>query len=128
MYYFDFLVYTFSNGNKLKGDREMKYDSIGSNIRMYRIEKNLRQEDIAERAGLSANYIGMIERGEKMPSLATFINICNALHVSSEQILADVLDTGYNVKSSMLTEKISKLSKPEKERLYAVIDAMIKHP
>ena len=106
----------------------MKYDSIGANMRMFRIEKSLRQEDIAERAGLSANYIGMIERGEKIPSLEKFIDICNALHVSADQILADVLDTGYNVKSSMLTEKISKLSKQDRERLYAVIDAMIKHP
>lgn len=77
----------------------MKYDSIGANIRMFRMEKNLRQEDIAERAGLSTNYIGMIERGEKIPSLEKFIDICNALHVSADQILADVLDTGYNVKA-----------------------------
>lgn len=128
MYYFTFFGYTVGDRNKPEGGREMKYDSIGANMRMFRMEKNLRQEDIAERAGLSANYIGMIERGEKIPSLEKFIAICNALHVSADQILADVLDTGYNVRSSMLTEKISKLSKQDRERLYAVIDAMIKHP
>ncbi len=105
----------------------MKYDSIGANMRMFRMEKNLRQEDIAERAGLSTNYIGMIERGEKIPSLEKFIDICNALHVSADQILADVLDTGYNVKASMLTEKISKLNKTDKEKLYGIIEVMIKN-
>ena len=41
----------------------MQYNSIGTNIRKFRTEKKLRQEDLAERAGLSANYIGMVERG-----------------------------------------------------------------
>ena len=36
----------------------MQYNSIGTNIRKFRTEKKLRQEDLAERAGLSANYIG----------------------------------------------------------------------
>ena len=53
----------------------MNLNSIGKNIRKYRTAKGLRQEDIAERAGLSTNYVGMIERGEKIPSLETFINI-----------------------------------------------------
>ena len=105
----------------------MKYETIGMNMRRFRIEKNLRQEDVAERTGLSANYIGMIERGEKLPALDTFINICNALKVSSDQILTDVLDAGYKVKSSMIADKISKLGKADREKLYAVIDAMISH-
>ena len=105
----------------------MKYDSIGMNIRKYRMSKNLRQEDIAERSGLSTNYIGMIERGEKIPSLEKFIDIANALHVSADQLLSDVLDTGYIVKTSMLTERISGLSPEERERVYAVLEAMIAH-
>ena len=43
----------------------MQYNSIGTNIRKFRTEKKLRQEDLAERAGLSANYIGMVERGRR---------------------------------------------------------------
>ena len=42
----------------------MTTDSIGRNIRKYRVEKKMRQEDLAEKTGLSANYIGMLERGE----------------------------------------------------------------
>lgn len=45
----------------------MQYNSIGINIRKFRTEKKLRQEDLAERAGLSANYIGMVERGGEDP-------------------------------------------------------------
>lgn len=103
------------------------YASIGKNLRKYRLEKKLRQEDLAERAGLSANYIGMVERGEKIPSLETFITILNELGVSADQILSDVLVTGYKVKESLLAEKMSTLSKTERERIFAVIDTLIQY-
>ena len=105
----------------------MKLDTIGKNIRKYRLAKKLRQEDLAEKAGLSANYIGMVERGEKIPSLETFITILNALEVSADMVLADVVSTGYIVKNSMLNEKLSKLSNDDREKIYEVIDILIKH-
>ena len=69
----------------------MQLDTIGKNIRKYRLMKKFRQEDLAERAGLTTNYIGMVERGEKIPSLETFIKILNALEVSSDMVIDDVL-------------------------------------
>ena len=59
----------------------MELESIGRNIRKYRLMKKLRQEDLAELANLTNNYIGAIERGEKIPSLETLIVIINALGV-----------------------------------------------
>lgn len=72
----------------------MKLDTIGKNIRKFREIKKLRQEDLAEKTDLTTNYIGMIERGEKIPSLETFINILNSLGVSADMVLSDVLDNG----------------------------------
>ena len=105
----------------------MKYDSIGRNIRKFRLERKLRQEDLAEKTGLSVNYIGMIERGEKMPALDTFIGILNALGVSADMVLADVVDTGYVIKSSMLAEKLNALSPDDRQKIYDVIETMIRH-
>ena len=73
----------------------MNTSSIGKRIRKYREAKGWRQEDFAERIGLSVTYTGMIERGEKVPKLETFITIANALEVSADLLLADVLSTGY---------------------------------
>lgn len=95
----------------------MQLDTIGKNIRKYRLMKKFRQEDLAEKAGLTTNYIGMVERGEKIPSLETFIKILNALEVSSDMVLADVLETGYTVKNSILNEKLAKLA-PKIEARY----------
>ena len=103
----------------------MNTASIGKRIRKFREHKGWRQEDFAEKIGLSVTYTGMIERGEKVPKLETFITIANVLEVSADQLLADVLTTGYDIKSSALTEEIAKLTPTERERVYKVITAMI---
>lgn len=105
----------------------MKLDTIGKNIRKFREIKKLRQEDLAEKTDLTTNYIGMIERGEKILSLETFINILNSLGVSADMVLSDVLDNGYTVKDSLLNEKLEKLVPEDRNRIYEVIDTMMKH-
>lgn len=105
----------------------MKLDTIGKNIRKFREIKKLRQEDLVEKTDLTTNYIGMIERGEKIPSLETFINILNSLGVSADMVLSDVLDNGYTVKDSLLNEKLEKLVPEDRNRIYEVIDTMMKH-
>ena len=105
----------------------MKLDTIGKNIRIYRLAKKLRQEDLAEKTNLSTNYIGMVERGEKIPSLETFLSIINALEVSADMVLADVISTGYIIKSSILSENLASLSPEDRERIYAVIETLLKY-
>ena len=107
--------------------REMQENQWVSEIQIdkFRLEKKLRQEDLAERSGLSANYVGMVERGEKIPSLETFIGIINALGVSADMVLTDVVETGYLVKSSMLLDQLEHLSAEDREKIYDVIETMI---
>ena len=105
----------------------MELETIGRNIKKYRIEKKLRQEDLAEKTDLSSNYIGMVERGEKIPSLETFISILNALEISADMVLADVLKQGYVVKNSLFSEDMQKLSQDDRERIYLVIKTLINY-
>ncbi len=103
----------------------MNTASIGKRIRKFREHKGWRQEDFAEKIGLSVTYTGMIERGEKVPKLETFITIANVLEVSADQLLADVLTTGYDIKSSTMTDEISKLDPASRERIFKVVSTMI---
>ena len=48
----------------------MSNGMIGKRIRFYREAKKWSQEVFAEKLGLSLTYIGMIERGEKIPKLS----------------------------------------------------------
>lgn len=103
----------------------MKLESIGKNIRRFRKERGYRLEDLAEKVGLSVNYMGAIERGEKLPSLETFIAIVNCLGTSADFILADVLVESYQVKESLLSEKLGGLSAQQRKEVYAVVEALL---
>ena len=103
----------------------MNTSFIGKRIRKYREAKGWRQEDFAEKIGLSVTYTGMIERGEKVPKLETFIIIANALEVSADLLLVDVLSTGYDIKASQITEEIASLTPSERDRIYSVVNTMI---
>lgn len=103
----------------------MNLKTIGKNIRKYRKEKDIRQDKLAEMADLSTNYIGMIERGEKVPSLETFLKICEALDVFADMLLADTNYNGYRVKDSILSDKLNTLPEDERNKIYEIIDVMI---
>ncbi len=101
--------------------------SIGKQIRDYRLKKNLRQEDLAEKVNVSPNYIGMIERDEKIPALDTFVDILNVLDASADIVLSSVLKNGYKTKNSVLDEKLSNLTETERNKIYDVIDTLLKN-
>ncbi len=103
----------------------MNIETIGKRIRKYREARGWRQSDFAEMIDLSVTYTGMIERGEKTPKLETFIKIANALNVSTDLLLADVVNAQYEIRSSELLDEIAALKPAERERIYRVIRAMI---
>jgi len=100
---------------------------IGKNIRKYRKENNLRQEDLGEMVGISSNYAGIVERGEKIPSLETFIDIANALNVSADMLLAELVTANYITKASELSNKLERLSPGERQKILDVIDTLLRH-
>ena len=51
------------------GDLFMDFKEMGQQIKKKRLEKNWRQEDLAEQTDLTATYISLIERGKKCPTL-----------------------------------------------------------
>ena len=103
----------------------MDYSSIGKNIRQCRLERHFSQEQLAERVNVSANYIGMIERGEKAPSLETFLALANALQVGADRLLWEVLTVGYQEKSSQLVQRLGRLSQRDQKLIFAVMDTML---
>lgn len=54
---------------------------FGTNVRNYRLEKELSQEKLAELSGLHRTYISAIERAERSISLDNIQKIANALQI-----------------------------------------------
>ena len=105
----------------------MNRTSIGKRIRTCREQKGWTQQAFAEKVGISIAYTGMIERGEKIPKLETFIRIANVLEVSADLLLADVIKAQPFSDTSARAEVVNSLSKESRERIYDVIDTLLRH-
>ncbi len=105
----------------------MNSASIGKRIRTCREQKGWTQQAFAEKVGISIAYTGMIERGEKIPKLETFIRIANVLEVSADLLLADVIKAQPFSDTSARAEVVNSLSKESRERIYDVIDTLLQH-
>ena len=103
----------------------MSLKTIGQNIRAHRQAQHMSIEELAFKAELSKNYLSLVERGQKTPSLETLISIANALHVSADQILCDVVDAGFKVRSTVLSERIEKVSPARRKLIYNVLEALL---
>lgn len=60
---------------------------FGKKLKKLRLEKGLTQEQFSKKCGLHKNYIGMIERGERNPSLINVEIIANALEISISDLM-----------------------------------------
>ena len=67
----------------------MDYIALGRHIRRYRVEQNLTQEQMAESAVITASFLGHLERGTRVASLQTLMNICAALEVTPNDLLGE---------------------------------------
>jgi transcriptional regulator with XRE-family HTH domain len=56
---------------------------FGRKVRAVREAVRISREQAAEKSGITANYLGEVERGEKWPSLENICSIATALNVSA---------------------------------------------
>ena len=62
------------------------YKLIGQRIKYLRKIKNLSQERLAEKSGLSLDYIGKIEVNINKPGIKALLKISNALDVHIKEL------------------------------------------
>ena len=63
---------------------------IGDEIRKVRLRAGLTQEQLALRAGLSRNYISLLELDRKSPTLKVLLRLCRVLRVKLSTLIARV--------------------------------------
>ena len=98
---------------------------IGKRIQKIRLAKGYTQQQFAEMIGLSTNYFSDIERGKSSARLDKLVAIINALECSADDIFVDVIDYGYKIKSSQLSERLEELPPKEREKAFAILDVFI---
>lgn len=70
----------------METEAELK-EILSANIKTYRKEKCLSQEQLADICGLHRTYIGSVERKERNVTLSTLAVIANALGITALELL-----------------------------------------
>ena len=83
---------------------------IGDIIRFRREELGLTQEELAEKIGNSAGYIGQLEHGLSMASIPTLKRLINVLALDANLIFYDQEQNHYQFNE--LESMLSKLDEP----------------
>ena len=101
---------------------------LGKKIKEIRKMKKFTQAELAWKINMSPNFIGLIERGEKKPSLETLIKISKTLEVSPSVFFEDFK---YQIpEEDILVKKISSLlketSENEKRMIYQIVKSLVK--
>ena len=102
----------------------MDLSPIGSRIKAARENKKITQEELAAMVDLSPTHISVIERGVKPPKLETLIRIANALGVSADFLLVDVVENATDGIACELSKTISKMPRREREKVLTVVRVM----
>ena len=121
------LPFHYNNRITMREVMELIEVLIGKRIKEQRKKNKLTQEQLSEKLGISKNHLSAIERGVYRVQIETLVMIINSLDCTADDLFCDVIDKGYIIKSSRLSEKIEKLSPEEQNRILAVVDTLVEN-
>ena len=98
--------------------------AIGARIKAARERVHLTQEQLAEIIDISPTHMSVIERGVKTPKLDSFVRIANALGVSTDALLQDVVVPANESILAELSVRIGRLPQKDQERILNAIRAL----
>lgn len=72
---------------------DIDFNLLGKRIAQRRHSMGYKQNELAEKANLSNNYLSNIENGHSIPSLATFAELCIQLKTTPDTFLLGTIRT-----------------------------------
>ena len=101
--------------------------TMGGRIKETRKKQGLTQEELAEKADVSVEYISEIERGLKIPNMQLFIKLIEILDVSADYLLRDTVSTRNLYGDKQIGNKLERLTPKQRVALEALIDTYIEY-
>lgn len=68
-------------------DEDEFYKKLGIRVKFLREKMHLTQEKLAEKCGISLDYLGKIEVNINKPGLKTLLKLSNALDISMKELV-----------------------------------------
>lgn len=99
--------------------------AVAKRVAEARKARGMTQEDLAAKADVSSTHISVLERGVKLPNLDTFIAIANAIEVSADYLLQDVVNRSEESQVNELTSKLMELPEESRKRIIRALSAFL---
>lgn len=99
---------------------------IGSKIIELRKAKNWSQAELADNINVSRVIIGKYERNDASPSIDIAKKMADAFGVSLDFLVGEGKNAHYNKKTLKIIEEIEALEPTTKEKLYFLVNAVIR--
>lgn len=106
-------------------DGTMDNNFLGRRIKMVRNNRGFTADKLSELCNINESYLMQIEGGKKTPSLPVFIDICNALQISPDYLLQDILVDNEISGINKITELWKTVSLNQQEVITAMIEAAL---
>ena len=97
------------------------YKLIGNRIKIYRKEKHLTQERLANKLHISVGYISKVERGIEHPNLEMLSNISEILGCDIANLLTEVTISQTDYLDDEFRILLEKLQPRQKSLLYHIL-------
>ena len=98
---------------------------FGRKIRAARKAATLSRDRVAERAGITSNYLGEIERGEKWPSIEIISSIAAALDVPPSLFLSyESEEPNANLLKAKIRHILERRGLADLQRAYRMLKAL----
>lgn len=109
---------------------DFDYATIGKHIQQYRFELDKTQEEIAEKANISKNYLSKIETGKSAGRLDKYYSIAKALGVTIDMLIDNTSNRASSDNQlfyNQLLSLISSLSLNQRKMLIEFIELLRNH-
>ena len=104
--------------------KEINFKQIGQKIREVRISKGMTQEFVANCANVNTSHISNIENNRVKISLTALVNICNALGVTVDYILAEEYNSSSSELETAILQELQQCSDDMKKRILKIVIAL----
>lgn len=120
--YLDNIIGTSRNGEgwymHMTEAKEQLQRISGNNIKLSRTTQGYTQEGLAERAEISVEHLKQVERGKKMLSVESLVNVANALQVSVDSL---VYEQTINSAKNDIAQMLVSIDSEDSQRLLGLI-------
>lgn len=75
-----------------KGKAKRIYQAVGAQLRQWRNEKGLTQDDVAVNVGIDRRHYGRVESGQSRISLVRLLEVCSYLQVDPGPLVSRLVE------------------------------------